>query len=83
VLTGDDHAAIAALYARYNHLADGDDPAAYGDCYIETGSLRSNGRLIGESRAEIESFRRTVMDRPGARRICRSTSGSRTTAPIV
>ncbi|HEX4035669.1 MAG TPA: nuclear transport factor 2 family protein [Solirubrobacteraceae bacterium] len=68
MLTGDDYAAISDLYARYNHLADGDDPVAYGDCYAEAGCLVSNGRVIGESRAEIESFRRSVMERPATRR---------------
>ncbi len=68
MLASDDRAEICDLYARYNHLADGDDPVAYAECYTEAGSLTSNGKVIGESRAEIESFRRTVMDRPGSRR---------------
>jgi hypothetical protein len=54
----DDYVAILDLYATYNHLADGDDAVAYGDCYSFDGSLRSGGRDIGHTRAEIIEFRR-------------------------
>jgi hypothetical protein len=54
----DDYVDILDLYATYNHLADGDDAVAYGDCYSFDGSLRSGGRDIGHSRAEIIEFRR-------------------------
>jgi SnoaL-like domain len=54
----DDYVAILDLYATYNHLADGDDPVAYGDCYSPDGTLRSGGRDLGHTRAEIIEFRR-------------------------
>ncbi len=58
MLSADDHLAILNLYATYNHLADGEDPLAYGNCHTTNGKLMFNGREIGSSRAEIVEFRR-------------------------
>lgn len=57
----EDYIALLDLYATYNHLADGDDPVAYGQCYTPDGSLKSGGRDIGHTRAEIIEFRRNNM----------------------
>ena len=54
----DDYVAILDLYSTYNHLADGDDPIAYGDCYSPDGRLTSSGKVMGENRQQIIEFRR-------------------------
>jgi hypothetical protein len=64
-----DYVAILDLYSTYNHLADGDDPLAYGECYSPEGQLTSAGRVIGENRHQIVEFRRrNIAARVGVRR---------------
>src|ERR1700734_2038519 len=61
MITAQDHIDILTLYARYNHLADGEDPTSYSDCYSVEGTLTVGGRVMGAGRTQIAEFRRAQM----------------------